>query len=89
MYEHSGFVLKLILDETVIKLHPDFKDFEEVMLKTYELMLDAISVVPRVESTLYTEWVPNGPQSSLCVCIHPSSSVAGPMHLDLSFQGLY
>ncbi|XP_064167524.1 dynein axonemal heavy chain 7 [Anguilla rostrata] len=56
VYEHSGFVLKLILEETVIKLHPDFKDFEEVMLKTYELMLDAIRVVPRVESTLYTEW---------------------------------
>ncbi|KAG5833571.1 hypothetical protein ANANG_G00277310 [Anguilla anguilla] len=33
VYEHSGFVLKLILEETVIKLHPDFKDFEEVMLK--------------------------------------------------------
>ncbi|KAI1899404.1 hypothetical protein AGOR_G00061430 [Albula goreensis] len=56
VYEHSGFVLKLILDQTVIKLHPDFKDFEEVMLRTYDLMLDAICVVPRVESTLYTEW---------------------------------
>ncbi|KAJ8410629.1 hypothetical protein AAFF_G00195330 [Aldrovandia affinis] len=60
VYEHSGFVLKLILDQTSIRFHPNFKDFEDVMLKTYELMLDAVHTVPRVESTLYTEWP--GPQ---------------------------
>ncbi|KAG7467512.1 hypothetical protein MATL_G00154470 [Megalops atlanticus] len=47
---------KLVLDQTTIRLHPDFKDFEAVMLKVYHLMLDAICVVQRVETTLYTEW---------------------------------
>ncbi|XP_024258908.2 dynein axonemal heavy chain 7 isoform X2 [Oncorhynchus tshawytscha] len=55
-YEHPGFVLRLILDENDIKFEPDFKDFEVILLNVYDIMLKSISLVPRVETKLYSEW---------------------------------
>ncbi|CAJ1078792.1 dynein heavy chain 7%2C axonemal [Xyrichtys novacula] len=54
-YEHSGFVLYLILEDKEIKLEPDLKQYEEALLNVYELMLRSISMVPRVETQLYPE----------------------------------
>ena len=56
-YEHSGFILRLILENNEIKYEPDFKDYEVVLLNVYDVMLKAIAVVPRVEMKLYSEWV--------------------------------
>uniref|UniRef100_A0A3B4YVU2 Dynein axonemal heavy chain 7 n=1 Tax=Seriola lalandi dorsalis TaxID=1841481 RepID=A0A3B4YVU2_SERLL len=55
-YEHPGFVLHLILDDREIKFEPDFKLYEEALINVYEFMLRSISMVPRVETKLYSEW---------------------------------
>lgn len=56
-YEHSGFILRLILDGSQIKYEPDFHDFEVVLLNVYDVMIKSVGVVPRVETKLYSEWV--------------------------------
>ncbi|XP_070188303.1 dynein axonemal heavy chain 7-like isoform X3 [Littorina saxatilis] len=55
-FEHSGFILRLILDENQIKFEPPFEDFELVLLNVYDVMVKASGVVPRVETKLYSEW---------------------------------
>ncbi|CAH1790213.1 unnamed protein product [Owenia fusiformis] len=55
-YEHSGFILRLVLDNTEIKYEPNFQDFEIVLLNVYDVMIKAASIVPRVETKLYSEW---------------------------------
>ncbi|XP_067459187.1 dynein axonemal heavy chain 7 [Thunnus thynnus] len=55
-YEHPGFVLHLILEDREIKFEPNFKLYEDVLLNVYEFMLWSISMVPRVETKLYSEW---------------------------------
>lgn len=56
-YEHPGFIMRLILDNTQIKFEPTFKDFEVVLLNVFDVMIKASQVVPRVETKLYSEWV--------------------------------
>lgn len=56
-YEHPGFVLKLILKQNKIIFEPDFKDFEVALLTVYDTMVKCVSLVPRVETQLYSEWV--------------------------------
>uniref|UniRef100_A0A8D0ADE4 Dynein axonemal heavy chain 7 n=1 Tax=Sander lucioperca TaxID=283035 RepID=A0A8D0ADE4_SANLU len=56
-YEHPGFVLHLILEDRVINIEPKLKLYEEALLNVYELMIRSISMVPRVETKLYFEWV--------------------------------
>ena len=56
-YEHSGFVLRLILDGSSIKYEPDFGDFEVILLNVFDVMIKAVGVVPRIETKLYSEWV--------------------------------
>ena len=36
---------------------PEFTDFELVVLNVFDVMVKAVSVVPRVETKLYAEWV--------------------------------
>lgn len=55
-YEHSGLVLRLVLEGTSIKFEPDFKDFEIVLLNTFDVMIKSVAVIPRIETKLYTEW---------------------------------
>ncbi|KAM8934175.1 dynein axonemal heavy chain 7 [Pelodytes ibericus] len=62
-YEHPGFILRLILDNVSIKFEPDFNDYEIVLLNVYDVMIKAVSLVPRVETKLYSEW--QGEQSKL------------------------
>ena len=56
-FEHSGFILRLVLDGTEIKYEPTFSDFEIVLLNVYDVMIKAVGIVPRVETKLYSEWV--------------------------------
>lgn len=56
-YEHSGFQLNLILEDTNIVFEPTFKDFEVVILNVYDVMIKASQQVPRVETKLYLDWV--------------------------------
>ena len=55
--EHPGFVMRLVIDGDSIKFEPDFKDFEIVLINVYDVMLKAVTIVPRVETKLYSEWV--------------------------------
>ncbi|XP_067117728.1 dynein axonemal heavy chain 7 [Osmerus mordax] len=55
-HEHPGFVLRLILDQNHIQFEPNFKDFEVILLNVYDMMLKSVSLVPRVETKLYSEW---------------------------------
>ena len=56
-YEHPGFVVHLILEDKEIKFEPDFKLYEEALINVYESMLRSISMLPRVETKLYPDWV--------------------------------
>jgi dynein heavy chain len=54
-YEHSGFVLRLILADTEIKYEPSFKDFEVSLLNMVDIVIKACSNIPRVETKLYSD----------------------------------
>ncbi|KAG7268093.1 LOW QUALITY PROTEIN: hypothetical protein CRUP_011869 [Coryphaenoides rupestris] len=54
-HEHPGFVVCLILEDKQIKFMPAFGHFEVVLLGVYDLMLSAVSMMPRVETKLYSE----------------------------------
>lgn len=56
-FEHPGFVIRLVLDGSDIKFEPTFPDFEVVLLNVYDVMIKSVSVIPRVETKLYSEWV--------------------------------
>ncbi len=54
-YEHSGFVMRLILPDTDIKYEPSFSDFEISMLNMIDIIVKACSNIPRVETKLYSD----------------------------------
>ena len=56
-YEHSGFVLRIILDNDHIKFEPEFAGFTKVLTNVYDVIIRAASIVPRIETKLYSEWV--------------------------------
>ncbi|XP_072334730.1 dynein axonemal heavy chain 7 [Scyliorhinus torazame] len=56
VYEHPGFILRLILKNNIVQFEPEFKDFELIFLSVYDVMLKTANKVPRVETRLYTEW---------------------------------
>jgi len=56
VYEHPGFIVRLILEDREIKFEPDFNDFTIVLLNVFDVMIKAVMVVPRVETKLYSEW---------------------------------
>ncbi len=51
--------MRLVIDGDSIKFEPDFKDFEIVLINVYDVMMKAVTIVPRVETKLYSEWVRN------------------------------
>ncbi|XP_046514011.1 dynein axonemal heavy chain 7 [Equus quagga] len=55
-FEHAGFVMRLILDNNTIKFEPEFNDYIEIFLNVYDVMIKAVSFVPRVETKLYSKW---------------------------------
>uniref|UniRef100_A0A8C5VKA7 Dynein axonemal heavy chain 7 n=1 Tax=Microcebus murinus TaxID=30608 RepID=A0A8C5VKA7_MICMU len=56
-FEHPGFIMRLILDNDTIKFEPDFNDYIEIFVNIYDVMIKAVSFVPRVETKLYSKWV--------------------------------
>ncbi|XP_044525004.1 dynein axonemal heavy chain 7 [Gracilinanus agilis] len=55
-YEHPGFITRLILEEEAIKFEPEFNDYLAIFLNIYDVMIKAVSLVPRVETKLYAKW---------------------------------
>lgn len=58
-FEHPGFIMRLLLDNDSIKFEPQFEDYIEIFLNIYDVMIKAVSFVPRVETKLYSKWVSN------------------------------
>ena len=54
-YEHSGFILRLILPDTQIKYEPSFNDFEVSMINMVDIIIKACSNISRVETKLYSD----------------------------------
>ncbi|KAM7316207.1 hypothetical protein ACRRTK_024887 [Alexandromys fortis] len=55
-FEHPGFIMRLILDNNAIKFEPEFNDYIDILVNVYEVMIKAVSFVPRVETKLYSKW---------------------------------
>ncbi|XP_051046156.1 dynein axonemal heavy chain 7 [Phodopus roborovskii] len=55
-FEHPGFIMRLILDNNSIKFEPEFNDYIDILINVYEVMIKAVSFVPRVETKLYSKW---------------------------------
>ncbi|XP_061774430.1 dynein axonemal heavy chain 7 [Nerophis ophidion] len=55
--DYPGFMLHLILEDTYITIEPDVKSFEDILLNMFEFMLRSVSMLPRVETKLYPDWV--------------------------------
>ncbi|XP_054535146.1 dynein axonemal heavy chain 7 isoform X6 [Pan troglodytes] len=55
-FEHPGFIMRLILDNDTIKFEPELSDYMDIFLNVYDVMIKAVSFVPRVETKLYSKW---------------------------------
>ncbi|XP_043848111.1 dynein axonemal heavy chain 7 [Dromiciops gliroides] len=55
-YEHPGFITRLILENEYVKFEPEFNDYQAIFLNIYEVMIKAVSLIPRVETKLYAKW---------------------------------
>ncbi|XP_011509795.1 dynein axonemal heavy chain 7 isoform X7 [Homo sapiens] len=55
-FEHPGFIMRLILDNDTIKFEPELSDYIDIFLNVYDVMIKAVSFVPRVETKLYSKW---------------------------------
>ncbi|GAB1284962.1 Dynein, axonemal, heavy chain 7C [Apodemus speciosus] len=55
-FEHPGFIMRLVLDKKAIKFEPEFNDYIDILVNVYEIMIKAVSFVPRVETKLYSKW---------------------------------
>ncbi|KAF0873023.1 DYH7 protein, partial [Crocuta crocuta] len=55
-FEHPGFIMRLILENDTIKFEPEFSDYIDILLNVYDIMMKAVSFVPRVETKLYSKW---------------------------------
>uniref|UniRef100_A0A452V4Q1 Dynein axonemal heavy chain 7 n=1 Tax=Ursus maritimus TaxID=29073 RepID=A0A452V4Q1_URSMA len=55
-FEHPGFIMRLILENDTIKFEPEFSDYIDILLNVYDIMIKAVSFVPRVETKLYFKW---------------------------------
>lgn len=75
-FEHPGFVIRLILDNDTIKFEPDFDDYIAILLNVYDVMIKAVSFVPRVETKLYSKSVSNKDIliASICVMVFASNN---------------
>ncbi|KAM6178382.1 dynein axonemal heavy chain 7 [Rhynchocyon petersi] len=64
-FEHPGFIMRLILDDDTIKFEPEFNDYRVIFLNVYDVMLKAVSFVPRVETKLYSKWESKSKRTTL------------------------
>nr|CAH8829193.1 unnamed protein product [Trichobilharzia regenti] len=54
--QHPGFILRLVLDENVVKFEPSIEEFESVLLNMFDYMHKVIQSIPRIETRLYSDW---------------------------------
>ncbi|KAK1336499.1 hypothetical protein QTO34_002528 [Cnephaeus nilssonii] len=68
-FEHPGFIMRLLLDNDTIKFEPQFEDYIDIFLNIYDVMIKAVSFVPRVETKLYSKWDSNSKPTTLAPII--------------------
>ncbi|XP_015421606.1 PREDICTED: dynein heavy chain 7, axonemal [Myotis davidii] len=68
-FEHPGFIMRLLLDNDTIKFEPQFEDYIDIFLNIYDVMIKAVSFVPRVETKLYSKWDSNSKPTTLAPVI--------------------
>lgn len=56
MFNHPGFIVRLVLDGEEVKFEPDFHDFEVILLNVFDVIVKAVMIVPCIETKLYSEW---------------------------------
>ncbi|KAK9410832.1 Dynein axonemal heavy chain 7 [Crotalus adamanteus] len=55
-FEHSGFIMRLILENENITFEPEFNDYEAIFMNIFTIMVKAVNMFPRVETKLYSKW---------------------------------
>ncbi|XP_065834129.1 dynein axonemal heavy chain 7-like [Oscarella lobularis] len=51
--QFKGFVMKLVLEKNAVKFEPNFSDFVTVLLNDFDMLVKAVSSIPRVETKLF------------------------------------
>ncbi|XP_018647924.1 putative dynein heavy chain [Schistosoma mansoni] len=54
--QHPGFILRLVLDENMIKFEPPIEEFESTLLNMFDYMYNVIQSIPKIETRLYSDW---------------------------------
>uniref|UniRef100_T1JEJ0 Dynein axonemal heavy chain 7 n=1 Tax=Strigamia maritima TaxID=126957 RepID=T1JEJ0_STRMM len=55
-HEHSGFILRFILEGTEILFEPDTPDFELALVNLPDAIAKASSMIPRLETKIFYDW---------------------------------
>lgn len=63
--------MRLVLDKDNISFEPEFNDYIDILVNIYEIMIKAVSFVPRVETKLYSQWVSNKDILIAALEVHP------------------
>lgn len=50
-------MLHLVLEDSEVRIEPEFRLYEEAFLNVFELILSSAHMVPRVDSLLLPHWV--------------------------------
>ncbi|CAH8446304.1 unnamed protein product [Heterobilharzia americana] len=66
--QHPGFILRLVLDENVVKFEPSIEEFEVTLLNMFDYMHKVIQSIPRIETRLYSDWQSGSTKNSI---LHP------------------
>ncbi|CAH8444945.1 unnamed protein product [Schistosoma curassoni] len=54
--QHPRFILRLVLDENMIKFEPSIEEFESTLLNMFDYMYHVIQSIPKIETRLYSDW---------------------------------
>lgn len=66
-YEHSGMILRLILEQDSITFEPSIQDFEVLFLNVYDTIIRYSLMIPKVEFGLFEDMC----HSKVKICLKP------------------
>lgn len=52
---NPGFEISILQRNKIIQFEPSFSKFQEVILRVYDQMIQAVSSIPRLETKLYID----------------------------------
>ncbi|KAJ8926978.1 hypothetical protein NQ314_020603 [Rhamnusium bicolor] len=65
-YKNNGFQIRLQQRATILAFDPQFKNFREALINIIDSIVEAVKIIPRLETKLYLDW--SGPE----VCLKPT-----------------